>query len=336
MIVIEHCAPFLSFVLSSFLMQTPAVTLDSLSRTFGAKDKIVRALDRVTLEIAEGDFVALLGENGAGKTTLAKVLSTLLSPSSGVALVHGLDVVRHAADVRSLTTAIFGGDRGLYGMLSAVDNLRCFGSIYRVSRRELRRRIPEVLELVGLDDSASRLVREFSKGMKQRLHIAIGLLTRPSLLLLDEPTVGLDPNEAARLRETIAQMNRDGTTVLLTSHNLADVDRLARRVLVLNQGRITNDLTLDEFRNLAGAAATVTALSATPPATAKTLFAESPPVETPEGFLLTLPIKNWSAEVLRDLADAVDNAQIEKLRIRESSLDEAFASATDKGSATLQ
>lgn len=309
-------------------MRAVAIQLEDLTRTFDAGATTVKALDRVNLTIQAGEMVALLGENGAGKTTLAKILATLLSPSSGTARVFGNDVVEDGKKVRKDTTVILGGDRGLYGMLDAVDNLRCFGTVHGVSRRTLRSRIKQVLQQVGLEEAAQRHVRTYSKGMKQRLHIAIGLLTEPRLLLLDEPTVGLDPNEATRLRETIANMHQAGTTVLLTSHNLADIDRLAERVLFLRNGALTHDLTLAEFRSLSGRAGVVTAQIEGPPRSNTRAVAAGDIVETSTGYSLSMAVPRWNAETLRLLAQALDGAQIVDLRIRETSLDEAFAAVT--------
>lgn len=283
----------------------PAIELVTLTRTFGD----VTALDAVDLSVPEGQLVALLGENGAGKTTIAKILATLLLPTSGTARVLGRDVVTDPRGVRDLTTVIFGGDRGLYPMLSGVENLRYFGTVHGVRQRELRGRIPAMLEQVGLAEAGRRRVEGYSKGMRQRLHVAIGLLTHPRVLLLDEPTVGLDPNESARLRETIATFPAEGTTVLLTSHNLTDVDRLAERVLMLRRGRITHDLPLAAFKRLAGYEAVVTAQLA-------------------DGEVMTIPVREWTGGVLGEVARSLEGRDVVDLDVRPATLDEAFASAS--------
>jgi len=303
-----------------------AIELRGLTRRYAAKTEVV-ALDTVDLDIAEGGVIGVLGENGAGKTTLTKILATLLFPSEGSARVFGHDVVRDARAVRRVTTAVFGGDRGLYPMLSGGENLRYFGVLNGVHGRALRTRMPEVLEDFGLMDAADRRVETYSKGMRQRLHLCIGLLTRPRLLLLDEPTVGLDPNESARLREVIAGFPRQGTTVVLTSHNLLDIETLADRVVMLAHGRIAHDAGVDDFRRLGGVEAVVTVTtdgSAVLTDELKALGAAS----TPDGSRLNVPVARWSGEMLARLSHALAGQRIERLDVRTSTLDEAFAVAS--------
>ncbi|MGO1971597.1 MAG: ABC transporter ATP-binding protein, partial [Propionibacteriaceae bacterium] len=177
-----------------------AIELEDVSREFRSGGQRLDALANVSFEVPQGQIIALLGENGAGKTTLTKILATLLWPSSGRARVMGLDVVNDAADVRRKTSLVLGGDRGLYPMLTGLDNLLYFGVLRGLSHRHLRRHGHAALETVGLGKAAKRKVGEYSKGMRQRLHLAIGFLTEAPVLLLDEPSVGLDPTEAENLR----------------------------------------------------------------------------------------------------------------------------------------
>lgn len=160
---------------------------------FRNSQKDVLALDRVSFEVLKGMLLGCIGPNGAGKTTTIKILTTILMPTSGEARVLGHDVVREADRIRRRIGFIFGGERGLYWRLTGRDNLRYFGALYGVDRKVLKSRMDELLELVDLKEWANEKVETYSKGMKQRLHIARGLINDAEVLFMDEPTVGLDP-----------------------------------------------------------------------------------------------------------------------------------------------
>jgi ABC-2 type transport system ATP-binding protein len=198
----------------------------------------VEAVRGVSFEIGEGELFGLLGPNGAGKTTTIKMLITLLIPTSGTARVLGHDVVKDATWVRKRIGYVFGGDRGLYERLSALDNLRYFAELYAVPPREQKRRIEELLDLVGLKGREKERVEGFSRGMRQRLHIARGLLHDPPVIFLDEPTIGVDPVGARELRETVSTLVQAGKTVLLTTHYMFEADALCDRIAVIAKGRI--------------------------------------------------------------------------------------------------
>src|SRR3954447_20283355 len=189
------------------------VEVEELARTYRTSTGILRrrtveveAVRGVSFEIGKGELFGLLGPNGAGKTTTIQMLITLLLPSSGTARVLGLDVARDAREVRKRIGYVFGGDRGLYERLSGLDNLRYFSELYGVPPRAQRARIGELLELVGLTGREGERVEGYSRGMRQRLHIARGLLHDPAVLFLDEPSIGIDPVGARELRTTIATL----------------------------------------------------------------------------------------------------------------------------------
>src|SRR5437868_4023601 len=209
----------------------------------------VEAVRGVSFAVEPGELYGLLGPNGAGKTTTIKMLITLLLPTSGSARVLGHDVVADPRAVRRSIGYVFGGDRGLYERLSALDNLRYFAELYGVSGRDQRRRIAEVLELVGLGGREKERVEGYSRGMKQRLHVARGILHDPQVVFLDEPTIGLDPVGARELRSTIAELVAAGKTVLLTTHYMFEADALCDRIAVIANGSIVGEGTPAELKS---------------------------------------------------------------------------------------
>lgn len=220
-----------------------AIVTENLTRIFKSttgvirrKTKEITALKDVNLDVEQGELFGLLGPNGAGKTTMTKVLSTILLPTEGQAWVLGHDVVREAAALRSRIGIIFGGERGLYWRLSGRDNVQYFADLYKVSPSDARERVPKLLEMVGLADRADERVENYSRGMKQRLHIARGLVNDPQLIFMDEPTLGLDPVAAREMRDVIRNLQAAGRTIFLTSHYMFEMEVLCDRVAVLNKG----------------------------------------------------------------------------------------------------
>jgi ABC-2 type transport system ATP-binding protein len=210
------------------------------------------ALRGVDLNVEAGEIFGLLGPNGAGKTTLTKILSTLLLPSKGEAKVLGLDVTRESAKLRPRMGLVLGGERGLYNRVSARENLRYFADLYGVPVAEREPRIQKVLERVGLTESADRRVEEFSRGMKQKLHLARGILHEPEILFLDEPTIGLDPKSARETRKLIRGLVTDGVTIFLTTHYMFEAEELCHRLAVLTKGRVVGRDTVSGLRALVG------------------------------------------------------------------------------------
>jgi ABC-2 type transport system ATP-binding protein len=218
----------------------PAVQIVQLRKEFSRRKRPpVVALDDVTFDIGRGECVAVLGQNGSGKSTLVRLLSTLLLPDGGHARVFGHDVVRDERAVRGVVNRV-SVEASFFKRMSATENLSYAARFYGIGPRETRRRIPEILERVGFPvDRASAPMEDLSRGMQQKVALARALLTSPTLLLLDEPTTGLDPRAKLEVQAFIAEMRRrHDTTTLLCTHDMAEAETLAERVGILDGGRL--------------------------------------------------------------------------------------------------
>lgn len=230
------------------------VIVENLKRTFISKkgvlkkEKIeVEALKGISFDIKKGEIFGLLGQNGAGKTTTIKILTTLLLPTSGKVRVMGFDPVKEERKIRPYINFVFGGERNLYWRLSARDNLSYFADLYKLDKGTKKKRIEEVLELVKLTNRADEKVETYSKGMKQRLQIARGLINDPEIIFLDEPTIGLDPIGAKDLRMIVKNLQASGKTILLTTHYMYEADELSDRIGIMKKGEL---ITLDTPANI--------------------------------------------------------------------------------------
>ncbi len=225
-------------------MNTIAIRTSSLRRDFGP----IHAVDDVSLGIAAGTVFGFLGPNGAGKTTTIRLLLGLLEPNGGRAEVLGFDTRTQADDIRQHSGALL-EHSGLYERLTAEDNLEFYGRVWHMSKADRQARIQGLLTDMGLWERRKEAVGTWSRGMKQKLAVARTLLHRPTLIFLDEPTAGLDPVAAAALREDLSALaTREGVTIFLTTHNLAEAEKLCQRVGVINKGRLLAMGTLDELR----------------------------------------------------------------------------------------
>ena len=208
---------------------------------FKREKKIVEALKGISFEVYRGEVFGLLGPNGAGKTTTVKILSTLLLPDSGEAKILGFDVVKEAAKVRKVIGVSLTVEKGFFWKLTGRENLTYFGMLYGIDGEPLKRRVEEVLDMVGLKNLgvADKLYEEYSLGMKARLSIARALITNPEVLILDEPTLGLDPPSARTLRELLVKIaHEERKTVLVTTHNMFEAEIVCDRIAIINEGRI--------------------------------------------------------------------------------------------------
>ena len=214
----------------------------------GRTSRVTVALDGVSLSIPQGTILGLLGPNGAGKTTTIRILSTLLTPTSGTAKVLGHDVVREASAVRRVIGLVLGGERGLYGRLTGKENLLYFAAINHMDPASSNRRADELLSRFGLADKSKSLVEQYSRGMRQRLHLARGLLTDPKVIFMDEPTIGLDPESSRDVRRLIPELAEQGKTILLTTHYMFEADLLCDSIAIVDKGRLVAHGTPNEIK----------------------------------------------------------------------------------------
>jgi ABC-2 type transport system ATP-binding protein len=312
------------------------ITAEGVEKAFGS----TVALAGVDLAVEPGTVLGLLGRNGAGKTTLVRILSTLLSPDAGRATIAGVDVVRDARTVRSMI--------GLAGQYAAVDetlsgreNLELVGRLYGLRRSEARARAAETLERLALTQAADRLVYTYSGGMRRRLDLGASLVGRPLVLIMDEPTTGLDPRTRIELWSFIEDLVGEGTTVLLTTQYLEEADRLAHRISVVERGVVIAHGTAGELKQRVGS--DVIEVHAQHPGDLDRLvgllggIGAGPAVADLPGQRVTVP----TADRVQSLLAAAQRIEaagipIEDLGIRRPSLDDVFLALTSQGDGPAQ
>ncbi len=232
----------------------PAIDCQGVVKDFrrgrGLKRRVVRALDRATLTLKQGELFGLLGPNGAGKTTLVRCIATLLIPDAGTIRIFGHDAFKESLFCRQCIGLLTSGERTLYWKLSARDNLRFFAALYGLTGKERDRRIEYLLELLGLKDVANERLERYSSGMKQKVSLARAMLHNPQILLLDEPTLGLDPQFGRFIRRFIKEElnQKQGKTILLTTHYMDEADELCDRIAFINRGRIVDIKTPEQYK----------------------------------------------------------------------------------------
>jgi ABC-2 type transport system ATP-binding protein len=313
-----------------------AIVAEHLSKVFNVTKGTIRrtktqvvAVKDVSFEVDYGELFGLVGPNGAGKTTTIKMLTTMLIPSSGKATVLGYDVQKDVTKLRSKIGIVLGGERGLYTRVNAIDNLRYFADLYGVPVSVRDKRIKELLEFMGLWDRARDRVETFSKGMKQRLHLARGLINDPQLIFLDEPTIGLDPEIARDTRDMIRKLVEGGKTILLTTHYMFEADELCRRVGVIRKGEIVAldtpsglkkyvmDTSVLEIEGFGITEKEVTRFKETSGVlTVSADLSENKQVlkiQTPKG-----------SELISEVQDILKNSRIYDLKIKEPTLEDAY------------
>lgn len=314
--------------------QQPIIEVRNISKTYGK----VEALKNVTLDIEAGRVTALLGPNGAGKTTLVRILSTLLTPTSGYATVAGLNVINDAQKLRSLI--------GLAGQYAAVDeiltgreNLDMVARLYHLSPSQARVRTQELLKQFELEDAADRSLKTYSGGMRRRLDLAASLIIKPKVLFLDEPTTGLDPRSRFALWHVIRDLVAQGTTVLLTTQYLEEADQLADKIFVIDHGQIISQGTANELKTQVGGDILeihlVDHARASQAAEIISGLGSGSTQADNETGIITIPVSG-GASVLADVVRVLDQAGIKlvDVMLRRPSLDDVFLKLTGHATET--
>ncbi|WP_279034065.1 ABC transporter ATP-binding protein [Lactobacillus intestinalis] len=224
---------------------TDYLAIKNLRKVYNDNGKKFIALDDVSFDIKEGEIVALLGPNGAGKTTIVSIIGGYLLPTSGEVIINGEDVIKTRS--RDNIGVSFGGDLGFYGRATAKQNMSFFADLAKIPHRKQKAEIERVLDIVNLKEDMNKKVQFFSKGMKQRMHIARALLGNPQLLLLDEPTDGLDVEIATNIRNVVKNLAQSGISILLTSHMMSEVEALSDQIVLLGAGKIHAKGTVEDI-----------------------------------------------------------------------------------------
>lgn len=307
----------------------PAVVADGLEKAFGD----VRAVRGVTFQVERGSVLGILGPNGAGKTTVVKILTTLLAPDGGRALVEGRDVVQSAAAVRELI-GLAGQSAAIQEELTGRENLEIMGRLYHLSNAAATRRAVELLERFDLTDAADRPAKGYSGGMQRRLDLAASLVARPAVLFLDEPTTGLDPRSRIGMWEVIRELVKAGTTLLLTTQYLEEADELADDIIVIDHGQVIASGTGESLKNkIGGDVVQFTVVHRGRLDEARRAVAslgDAPPAVDSDAATVSLRVGNRGSDALVQAVRALDarGIETEDLGIRRPSLDDVFLTLT--------
>jgi ABC-2 type transport system ATP-binding protein len=290
------------------------------------------AVRDVSFAIQRGEIFGFLGPNGAGKTTTISMLSCLLKPSGGSATIAGFDLTRQQDEIKR-RIGLVPQDLALYPTLSAKDNLLFYGRVYGLKGAQLKQRVADALKMVGLYDRRNEAVEKYSGGMKRRVNIAAGLLHQPEILFLDEPTVGVDPQSRNFIFDNVEELNRNGTTVLYTTHYMEEAERLCNRVAIIDQGKIIALNSPRALQDTLGGGLIVVGLPAGVPDTLEQDLRALPGVRSADRFDHQIKVKaNNTQQTLPDVINVFNRLDIDirSLEILEPNLESVFLELTGK------
>ncbi len=305
-------------------MNSAPIIAEQLARHFGD----VKAVDGIDLTVNQGEIFGFLGPNGAGKSTAVRMLTTLLRPTSGTARVAGFDVVKHADEVRrNIGVAL--QDAAIDPLMTGNELLELQAVLYGIASNKMKERASELLERVGLTAAADRRVSTYSGGMRRRLDLALSLIHQPAVLFLDEPTTGLDPMSRLTLWEEVRRLNREGTTVMLTTQYLEEADQLADRIAIIDHGKIVREGKPSDLKRTVGDPTLLINVSREHSDAASGVLARFGEMRPTAEGTLGVGLRGGAervAEVVRALDEA--NIVVEHLELNQPSLDDVFAEAT--------
>lgn len=315
-----------------------AVDLTRAFRSFipGSPEKV--AVDKISFKVERGEIYGILGPNGAGKTTTIKMLSTLLMPTSGKAEVLGMDVNdnRNVRSLRKRINVVSGGERGLYYRLTGRQNLAFFADLYGIPKKEQKALINSLLSLVEMSDAADVKVEEYSRGMKQRIHIARALINSPDILFLDEPTIGLDPEISQGIRSLIKKLSEGGTTIILTTHYMFEAEELCDNMIILSHGRIVGRGTVEEIKNSISGVSSLRIITEKDPSEMAAAMNSQSKMEVYTSRLLnerylTNVVMNNADERFIEMEELFRPFQIISIGIEEPTLEDAYLTLVSEG-----
>jgi len=302
--------------------------VQGLVKSYGS----LRAVDGVSFTVAKGELYGLLGPNGAGKTTIMSMLSGLLAPDDGRILFDGIDLAAEPLKVKA-QLGIVPQEPALYENLSARENLSFWGGLYGLSGAQLKQAVDRVLELVGLTDRAKDPVKQYSGGMKRRINLALGLVHGPRAVLMDAPTVGIDPQARLNILEAVKQVAASGTTVIYTTHYLEEVEQLCDRIAIMDHGKILAEGTLDELKRRVGGRDIVTVRGSFDAAAVRPRFEALPGVSVTsvEPGRLVLSVEGSGRGAVELLSRVLaDGLSIDGISIQPPSLNTLFLNLTGR------